>query len=158
MTLYDWAYNEREVVSFQADYGTYTLMTYISPPQPPSRQIEQQNMAIYNHFVVNALVLYRSLGSPWFMFNRIVSGIWLNCSFLFIRGVAAVMCLSSPTIFPVANRTGVRFIDVPRSLLISSLFAGEATWIAYILHDMLHPLTGAYTKRYATLSCCYLGL
>ncbi|OQR91699.1 N-acetylglucosamine-1-phosphotransferase subunits alpha/beta, partial [Thraustotheca clavata] len=167
--IYDWACNQREAVSFEGDNATYAIMSYIAKAQPPPQIDLLQCMAIYTWYCcvivsiglcgVACLLLviwfmYQPLGCPWFMFNRVVGGIWLNRSLLVLRGFAAIVCMSSATVLPVEGGNGIYFTNTPRSILESCIFASEATWITYVLHETFYPLTTTTTAQYASISSC----
>ncbi|OQR90404.1 hypothetical protein ACHHYP_05550 [Achlya hypogyna] len=165
MTVYEWAMNLREVVSFEGDQASVVLMSYASLPQPPPVIGAFSSFATYIWYccaVVSAamtaigmllvfLWLYESCPSrtPWLKFNRIVSATWLNRTLLLIRGIAALLCLASATATPARGAGSDRFIEVPRPIGTSCLLAGEALWVAYVIHETLHPLTGTLTAQYA---------
>ncbi|OQR88175.1 hypothetical protein ACHHYP_07280 [Achlya hypogyna] len=171
--VYEWALNKREVVSFEGDAGRVMLMSYAAPPQPlPTHSIDSSfgiylwycsaivSIALFGigTLVVGYWMYLRTPDCPWFFFNRITSSTWLNRSLLLVRGLSAVVCLASAIVVPTATPLGVRFENAPRSLFASFLLAGEVTWLTYVLHETLHPLTGALTVVYAPWSSALVWL
>ncbi|OQR93343.1 hypothetical protein ACHHYP_02627 [Achlya hypogyna] len=165
--LYEWAMNVREVVSFQGSTGSYVVMSAPSTLQALPPFEVSSHFAVYIWYccaVVStaltgvAVVLFalwlahRHPGSPWFYFNRIVSATWLNRSLLLVRGLGAVLCLASATPIPETTSAGLRFTTAPRSFVVSAILAGEATWVAYVLHEFLVPITTYRTATYAPVS------
>ncbi|KDO30840.1 hypothetical protein SPRG_04741 [Saprolegnia parasitica CBS 223.65] len=147
VSVYEWAMNTREVVSFEGDYGRFVLMSSRMPPMPLAPYVISSSFGIYFWYssvlvsltllglailVIGLWLYHRPMHSPWFKFQRITSATWLNRTLLTVRGLSAIVCLASASVQPMANAT--------------------ATWITYVVHEMLHPLTGALTATYAPWS------
>ncbi|EQC41299.1 hypothetical protein SDRG_01274 [Saprolegnia diclina VS20] len=162
--LYDWAMNQREVVSFEGDVASYTVMSYATPgvalPAPPATLslgmymwycavIVSAAIAGVGLLVVLLFSVHRPRGSDWFVFNRVVSAVWSNRSLLLTRAFACSLSLGTA---PVKSSASQRLVDSHRSLYESSLFAGESVWITYVVQDVFTPLTLHGTRTYAPWS------
>ncbi|KAF0689514.1 hypothetical protein As57867_018953, partial [Aphanomyces stellatus] len=93
-------------------------------------------------------------GANLFWFNRIVGFIWVGRPLLFVRGVTAVLVLSTTQLAlvePIAGHS--RFAFAPRSVLASMVLAGEATWLLYVSQDFLTIALNRFTKVYGPISC-----
>ncbi|OQR85381.1 hypothetical protein THRCLA_10708, partial [Thraustotheca clavata] len=167
IAIYEWALNMREAVSFEGDTGIYPLMSYASKPQLLRKHHIKPSVSIYFWYCSCVLTIglvgvgilliilwfiHKPIGCPWFVFNRIVSAAWLNRSIILVRGLTAILCLSSATIQPDRSMINYKFASYQRSIVDTCLFAGEATWIMYIIHEALHPFTGNLTRKYAPYS------
>ncbi|EQC41653.1 hypothetical protein SDRG_01611 [Saprolegnia diclina VS20] len=163
--VYDWVLGNREVVSFEGDNAAYTLLSYATTPlRPPVNSVGSSGVihiwmcaglvSLGLAFVaVLGLVFwlaFRPLRCHWFVFSRLTSAAWLSRALILLRGVAGVLCLATTPVAPAPS--GLAFTATPRSLYLSSLFASEAVWITYVLHETLHPFSGIYTRLYAPLS------
>ncbi|OQR90296.1 hypothetical protein THRCLA_09378 [Thraustotheca clavata] len=167
ISIYEWALNMREAVSFEGDTAIYPLMSYASKPLSSRERLVQSSVSVYfwysscilniGLFGVGTLtfilwLLHRPDGCPWFVFNRIVSAAWLNRSIILVRGLTAILCLSSATIEPDRRAANYKFVGSHRSIIDTCLFAGEATWIMYMMQEALHPFTSNLTRIYAPCS------
>ncbi|KAF0715827.1 hypothetical protein As57867_003146, partial [Aphanomyces stellatus] len=171
--VYDWLQGTREVVHVEGDVGAVTLMTEATDPfYMSANPLELPRRACtYMWFLsVYITALLCGLGllivvytlrcpvqsSPLFQFNRVVGSVWLGRPLLFLRGMTAIVVLSTAPVAFVAPTNNGRHLSVlqlaPRHVLTSCLFAGEATWLTYVVHDLCLPFTGLTTQRYARLS------
>ncbi|KAF0720039.1 Aste57867_618 [Aphanomyces stellatus] len=171
LTLYDWVDGKREVLYLEGDAGNLTLM---------SDRIEYVNFAasalelprtacgyfwyltvyvtIASGIVTTLVLLYAILnrfninGANLFMFNRVFGSVWIGRPILFLRGVTAVVVLStSPA--TLSQQYGVTyFLNFKMSWIRSLIVSGETLWIQYVISDVLVPFTGHFTKEYARLS------
>ncbi|EQC34818.1 hypothetical protein SDRG_07623 [Saprolegnia diclina VS20] len=167
LSVYEWVMQTREVVSIEGDDGQYVLMSSATPPMPLSSYVISSSFGIYFWycsvlvsltllglaiFVISLWLYHRPNHAPWFKFQRITSATWLNRTLLIVRGLSAIVCLASASVQSVTTATGQWFEAAPRSLFESCVLAGEATWITYVVHEALHPLTGNLTAKYAPWS------
>ncbi|OQS03228.1 hypothetical protein THRCLA_04479 [Thraustotheca clavata] len=167
ISMYDWALHHREVVSVEGDVGSIILMSRELTLQPQPSHYIDSSVSIYLWYscsivsiglvgvglIVSVLWgIFQPLRCSWFVFNRVVSASWLNRSILLIRGIVAVFCLASASVLTIQDKNGLYFVDNPRSIVTSCIFAGEATWLSYVVHEAFYPFTREYTLHYARWS------
>ncbi|OQR89504.1 hypothetical protein THRCLA_22678 [Thraustotheca clavata] len=158
--VYSWLQGDREVFRFEADHGTFALITRYTDPTPyPANPLELPQQActyIWIILVYSSLVLAfvamivvvatifssdQACGYDLFLFHRVASIVWVGRPFLALRGFAALIVLStSPLTFE------------PRSVIEIIVIASESTWITYVLVDLLLPLTKDIAATYAPAS------
>ncbi|OQS03116.1 hypothetical protein THRCLA_04574, partial [Thraustotheca clavata] len=172
VNIYDWTTNQREAISFEGDYQTLNLLSYAyTPTDLPTIGIKTNtNVGMYLWYgsaVVTVIlttvailstllwIIYRpKLGTTrWFLFNRIASTSWLNHAIISIRSLTAVICLSTALVEPEMSRPSLtRLTYQSRSYFNSAVLSGEATWITFLIHEILHPVTQRHTRLAAYLS------
>ncbi|CAK4728716.1 unnamed protein product [Aphanomyces euteiches] len=175
--MYEWINGQREVFSFEGDYDTYILMSrHHDFVMLAANAIELPRSActylwfvcIYVSavllFVFSLLFVYGAAarfhvdGRNLFFSNRLIGGAWIGRPFLFLRGMTAILVLStSPSTF--RSYGGLTTFDfTPRPAWHSLVIAGEVTWITYVVNDILLPATQPYSTLYAPLSSilCWL--
>ncbi|KAH9139167.1 hypothetical protein AeRB84_016558 [Aphanomyces euteiches] len=156
MYVFEWAQGHREVVSFEGDADIIPLISNKYDPiviQAQSLEVPKsscQYLWVISLVVSSILVVVgvfvsfycfllrgRIVGRNIFQFNRVVGAVWLGRPFLMVRGMTAVILLSSsPTDFQAINGYTVLQFK-PRNFFESMLVAGEATWISYVLQDFV---------------------
>ncbi|KAF0687551.1 Aste57867_20670 [Aphanomyces stellatus] len=166
--LYDWVQGKREVVSFEGDLMTLTLISSASTPQLFSSNANSISVATrliyylvgYTTFILGVLGIACVLGScllrlqvhgpNLFWFNRIVSSIWIGRPLVFIRGVTAILMLSTTQLSmgQGSSPTSTRFVFAPRPWYATMVIAGEVTWVLYATQDVLTIFTQYHTPRY----------
>ncbi|KAH9139216.1 hypothetical protein AeRB84_016509 [Aphanomyces euteiches] len=73
--------------------------------------------------------------------------VWIGRPFLFLRGLLAMVVLSTAPTQPVYNN-GISYLDTStRPLWKTLLIVGETTWIAYILSDIAIPVDNHKTRH-----------
>ncbi|KAH9116037.1 hypothetical protein AeMF1_010007 [Aphanomyces euteiches] len=175
--LFEWVRGLREVVTFQGDIGSLTLLsTRYSMMMTPDEGIEVPlNLALYVHHLVQyftIVLLYVAIivllycihsrgyiqGLNLFSFNRVAGLVWLGRPLVFVRGVTAIILLSTASLELRRPHAGlVAFLDAPPVDAIKTIFsAGEATWLAYILNDVFSLITQEYTTSYSFMSSLLL--
>ncbi|KAF0696679.1 Aste57867_12584 [Aphanomyces stellatus] len=157
--IYDWLIGQREVYRFDGDEGTVTLMSQIHPFMTmTANALELPKHAcnyvwyvsVYVTFVLSGVGIFVLLyttgvglnfqGVNLFQSNRVVGSIWVGRPMLFLRGMTALVILSTASV-TFTNRTGVSALQAaPRSFWMSTLVAGEATWLVYIVQDIATPI------------------
>ncbi|EQC34886.1 hypothetical protein SDRG_07686 [Saprolegnia diclina VS20] len=167
MALYEWALGDREVVLFEGDVDKMTLIssTYTPLARPPPSDLGNAGFYLWSvavsisvvlTFVALVLILlwvqYRPLHCSWWYFHRIVASVWLSKTLLMARGLTAVLCLATTPLVPSHDDVTSSLSHVPRSLLVSAVLASEVTWTLYVLHELAHPMTQAYTRTYAPIN------
>ncbi|KAF0711724.1 hypothetical protein As57867_005103, partial [Aphanomyces stellatus] len=87
-----------------------------------------------------------------FQCNRIIGGSWIGRPFVFIRGVTGILVLSTSQV-DFQNHAGLsKLVSPQRPVWHTCVLAGEATWITYVVNDVLLPLTEPYSALYAPVS------
>ncbi|KDO30894.1 hypothetical protein SPRG_04797 [Saprolegnia parasitica CBS 223.65] len=167
MALYDWALGDREVVLFEGDVDDMALIssTYTLLSRPPASDLGNVGVYLWSVAVYISVVLtvvslvlillwaqHRPLHCSWWYFHRIVASVWLSKSLLVVRGLTAVLCLATTPLVPSHDDVTSSLSHAPRSLLVSAVLASEVTWTLYVLHELAHPMTQAYTRTYAPIS------
>ncbi|OQR96443.1 hypothetical protein ACHHYP_15768 [Achlya hypogyna] len=170
LLLYDWLVGLREVVSFEGDAATFVLLSSAyTPASYPTSGLGQvlqcaTQSGLYLVLLVSvALVVvaalavavalkHRSLrGRNLFYFNRTVGASWVGRPLCLLRGLSAVMLLSTSS---VALHGGLlpQFRSSPRHWAAIILLAGEATWCTYVLNELLFIATRAMDQRHCAIS------
>ncbi|KAF0682833.1 Aste57867_25132 [Aphanomyces stellatus] len=171
--LNDFILGKREVVTFEGDVSTLVLISALDEPLPfvsSTATITSATRLIY------FLVLYTTValgvlavlcilgvflircqlhGQNLFWFNRIASSIWIGRPLMFIRGVTAMLVLSTTQLSLVQTPTlgHARFEFDARPMLATMVIAGEATWVLYVAQDFLAVVALRFTIIYGPLSC-----
>ncbi|KAF0687552.1 Aste57867_20671 [Aphanomyces stellatus] len=170
--LYDWLQGKREVVSFEGDLMTLALISAADTPQHlPSNtgSVSSATRLIFYLVVYTTLILgvlaisciagacllrMEVQGTNLFWFNRIVSSIWIGRPLVFIRGVTAILVLSTTQLAMAGGSSlgSTRFVFAPRPWYATMVAAGETTWVLYATQDVLTVFTQRYTARYVPWS------
>ncbi|KAF0687574.1 Aste57867_20693 [Aphanomyces stellatus] len=170
--LYDWIQGKREVVSFEGDLMTQVLISSADTPQLfPSNTntvasatrliffLMTYTTAILGFLavvcVVGAFFLqFQVQGLNLFWFNRIVSSIWIGRPLVFLRGITAILILSTTQLSMAAglSPTSTRFVFAPRPWYATMVIAGETTWVLYAIQDVLTIFSQHHTARYVPWS------
>ncbi|ETV91676.1 hypothetical protein H310_13753 [Aphanomyces invadans] len=171
MAMFEWANGQREVYSFEGDLDTYVLMTRLDKfveMAASAAELPQHACAylwvvcIYVTFVIvlvlvlvlaySAFVGFHVDGRNLFHANRLVGGSWIGRPFLFLRGMTAMVVLSTSNV-EFAVRDGYsRMSDPSRPVWHTLVLAGEVTWITYAINDIFLPLTHSTSTAYSRLS------
>ncbi|KAF0716883.1 Aste57867_2610 [Aphanomyces stellatus] len=173
LLLYDWVRGAREVVSFEGDMSTLVLLSQAeSPVQVISSAASIPNVTrgIYYLVVYTVVVFFvvaigavvvlglnrfDTHGPNLWYFNPIVSTTWVGRPLMFLRGVAAVLVLSTTQlVLVVADPIATRFQFSPRPWLHTMVMAGDASWVLYVLVDFLTVAMHRFTLVYGPVSCC----
>ncbi|KAF0687097.1 Aste57867_21178 [Aphanomyces stellatus] len=153
----DWVQGTREVVSFQGDVTTLTLISYAydlsnDGSTPSSDQVPRSIGLLFANGVwyvstvlalaagcmvgVAAFYSFQISGHNLFYFNRVAGPIWVGRPLLFLRGLTAIILLSSASPRLVVRHGLKTMANVPRTFLESLVVASESTWITYVLSDV----------------------
>ncbi|EQC35334.1 hypothetical protein SDRG_07046 [Saprolegnia diclina VS20] len=170
--LYDWVLGEREVISFQGDSGTLTLISNVYAPlsyTTGTQPLQTATQLLYYLVVLTSILLVtvgglvllyaitargRFNGVNLFFFNRIAGTVWLGRPLLFLRGASALVLLSSANASLTTAASGwTRFEPSPRSWLAALIVTGEATWVTYVANDVVGLQAHDHTRYYSALSC-----
>ncbi|KAF0688430.1 Aste57867_19946 [Aphanomyces stellatus] len=172
MTMYEWVNGLREVYTFESDWDIWTLMSSYQAYVPlAANPVELPRTActylwfvsIYISvvlvFVFSLVLVYGSFvarfdveGRDLFFSNRLVGGSWIGRPFLFVRGLTAILVLGTSPVALQSYSGLVKLDFVPRPTWQILLLAGEATWITYVLNDMLLPVTKPHSTLYASIN------
>ncbi|EQC26747.1 hypothetical protein SDRG_15397 [Saprolegnia diclina VS20] len=170
--LFDWVAGSCEVVSFQGDAGNVTLISNAYSPQLYStgtQPLQTATKILFYLIVATSAVLVfvgflslgyaglvrlRFLGRNLLFFNRIVGAVWIGRPLAFLRGVTAILLLSSANASLETHHGYSRFAASPRPWLASLIITGEATWVTYVINETLLVLTRDATTFYSPLTSC----
>ncbi|KAF0728987.1 hypothetical protein Ae201684P_003623 [Aphanomyces euteiches] len=169
--MYEWAETSREVLSFEGDANVLLLISnkYDSIVNQ-AQGLEVKKSACQYLWVISVVVStillfvgciltfyclflrFRMVGRNLFQFNRVVGPVWLGRPLLLVRGMTAIVLLStSPMNFQKTN--GYSHLEFkPRSHFESMVVAGEATWISYVIIDCLLLLRRGSEYHWAPIS------
>ncbi|OQR81884.1 hypothetical protein THRCLA_11318, partial [Thraustotheca clavata] len=169
--VYDWLQGDREVFKFESDQGLYLLITdYNEPAQFPANPLELTQYActyiwmilVYSSILMVCVVLIIILttiatkdercGLDLVLFHRVASIVWVGRPFLALRGFSALVLLSTSPLDFMSENGISKFVVKPRSTIEAMVFASEATWITYVIVDLILPLTQHHAATYAPTS------
>ncbi|OQR86856.1 hypothetical protein ACHHYP_09818 [Achlya hypogyna] len=154
VTLYEWVVGLREVVSFQGDVATFTLMSERVEPIPFKASIKEVPVSTCRYLWTIVVLITCTLvtvaivtasyalgksaeGLKLLQFNRVVGPVWVGRPLLILRAVTAITALST-TPLKFSNASGVaRLKFAPRPLIQTAVLCGEATWLTYVVNDIL---------------------
>ncbi|EQC39459.1 hypothetical protein SDRG_03661 [Saprolegnia diclina VS20] len=153
--LHEWAKGTREVVSFEGNTATLVLVSDAYDGDPfvtGDKPLHDATRVLYYLVVYSASVLalvglysvgyaihlrFHLLGRNLRFFNRLVGSIWVGRPTLFLRGLSAILMLSTSQLSLTAVGGYSRLLFAPRPLWQTLLIAGEATWVLYVVTDVL---------------------
>ncbi|OQS06776.1 hypothetical protein THRCLA_01194 [Thraustotheca clavata] len=163
-SIYDWALNKREVVSFEGDQLSVTVMSYATTSQSIPTKPSNPSLGMYMWYcavvaslglcgISMLLLLIFLYNRPhrcnWLVFNRVVSSVWLNRSLLLTRAFACIVCQATVPLSSSIQNGLIIISNEPRSIFLSGLLASESVWITYVIQDVLNPMTVSSTRHYA---------
>ncbi|OQS06729.1 hypothetical protein THRCLA_20299 [Thraustotheca clavata] len=171
--LFDWAEGKREVVSFEGDFATLPLMSnaykgnHISTSGsgeklPNATQAIFYLMAYTSVLLVGigllctvfgALIKLQVIGKNLFLFNRVVGSVYIGRPILTVRGLTAIGLLSTSQIVLTQANGYSRFSFTPRHWIATLIITSEATWLTYMVNDVLLLFANRLTPIYAPFSC-----
>ncbi|RHY15622.1 hypothetical protein DYB32_010737, partial [Aphanomyces invadans] len=171
VAVHDWVQGRREVYTFEGDFGSYsTLSPFQAYIRLPANPLElPQNACYYVWYIIvyitTALVAVAAFmlmlgtwikfdvpGTNLFVFNRVVGSVWIGRPSLLIRGMTAMVILSTANVNFVSPGGFAQLRLEPRPWLDVLLLAGETNWVSYAITDVLLPFTGRYATMYSPLS------
>ncbi|KAF0689828.1 Aste57867_18740 [Aphanomyces stellatus] len=169
--LFDWVEGMREVVSFEGDVASFVLVSAAMPPNvfissAQSNKAATRGLycaAVYVTIVLGAVALgcafkllalgCRMPGSNFVWFNPVVGSIWIGRPLVFVRGLTAMLVLSTAQLNVVDSFSQSRFASTPRRGLDTAILAGEATWVLHAAMDFCTVWTHRTTAIYGPMSC-----
>ncbi|EQC36474.1 hypothetical protein SDRG_05928 [Saprolegnia diclina VS20] len=168
---YDWAIGVREVVVFDGDTASVTVLSATTPMSTAAASPYElpSNVAVYFRALCQyiSLVLlllallavvytvlngFTSDGRNLWKVNRVGGMVWVGRPLLFLRSVTALCILSSADLSLQRVGDVTRFVTpkvTPLTIVTKVLVAGEGCWLAYIACDMCMVFTKEYTTSYA---------
>ncbi|RHY82582.1 hypothetical protein DYB26_002843 [Aphanomyces astaci] len=176
--MYDWLQGDREAYNFEGDHGNVTLLTQPHPVKfsMVANPTELRSHAckyiwyisVYVTFLltgVGALIVLYALvyrfqfdGTHLLQFNRVAGAVWIGRPMLFLRGMTALVVLSTVPVTFVQSGGLSTLQWAPRSIVESCLLAGEGTWLTYVLQDIFSPMTHHAGWFVPTSSCVVWGV
>ncbi|OQR95176.1 hypothetical protein ACHHYP_00239 [Achlya hypogyna] len=176
--LFDWATGVREVVSFEGDAATVVLISSEYAGQAStttSISIQTATKGIYFLVVCTTAIIIgvggittvyavltrlRFNGRNLWRFNRVVGGVWLGRPLMALRGISALVLMSSSQMTLTTNSvTGYSALTLASwSLFDAAILTGEATWLTYALNELLLVWFPATTTSYGPLTSLTLWL
>ncbi|EQC34277.1 hypothetical protein SDRG_08050 [Saprolegnia diclina VS20] len=169
--LYDWVLGIREVISFQGDTASLTLITDYQPPLSQATQAWQvpSNIARYLRagvlYVTGVMMAIAGLATVYIMIShgalegwnmlelgRVGGIVWVGRPFLLLRSVTAMVVLSTATLQLQNSGYLSYFVTVRDPWYKTLLAANEVTWLITIVNDILLVFTGQYATHYAMLN------
>ncbi|EQC31802.1 hypothetical protein SDRG_10591 [Saprolegnia diclina VS20] len=166
MFVTDWALGRREVLSFQGDVDSVPLISNVEAPlvyTTGTQELQTATQILFYLVVVTSIVLtsvggvalaYACYarrgfhGANLFVFNRVTSAVWLGRPLTFLRAASATLLLSSVHTSLETSAAGTsRLVATPRHCIVAAVVAGEATWLTYVLNDLLVLLTQQRTRE-----------
>ncbi|KAF0686732.1 Aste57867_21480 [Aphanomyces stellatus] len=175
MSVYEWALGEREAVAFQGDLQTLHLLSFNQALTAGAAVASDVSRTLGTGLLAAAVFVSAMLGFVgtliglmWlqsadrqgrnlFLFNRVAGTIWVGRPLLLVRGVTAIFCLATAPV-RLHSASLIWLENAPRSSVVTCLLAGESLWAAYVMNDMLYPVTQATTRQYAQVSCAIIWL
>ncbi|EQC27351.1 hypothetical protein SDRG_14874 [Saprolegnia diclina VS20] len=172
VALHEWVNGYREVVSFQGDVATFNLMSERIEPIPFRAKTIEVPKSTCNYLYVVAIVTSVALvgvacitaaytlirpsrsadGLHLLLYNRVVGPVWVGRPLLLLRASAAITMLSTAPLAFVNEHGVARFHFSSRLLTHIGILAGEATWVTYVLNDILLVVANQYSQWAAPLS------
>ncbi|KAF0694392.1 Aste57867_14732 [Aphanomyces stellatus] len=173
--LADWAVGRREVLKLDGDAMTLTLISTLQtaqsvPTSGGNRYVERATVVLfYLVAATSAIVVVVALlclvyaiavvrldlvGKNLLFFNRTLCSTWIGRPMSALRGAAAICLLATARVDLVQSGGFSRLALAPRSWVESLVVTGEATWITYVLNDILLILDSDLTARVAPVCSC----
>ncbi|KDO23030.1 hypothetical protein SPRG_11877 [Saprolegnia parasitica CBS 223.65] len=176
--VFEWAAGLREVLFIEGDVGAVTVVSNAYAGQPyitSNTSFETATTALlYLVQVTTGLLLFvgvltmvyvtlfargRVLGLNLFRFNRLVGAVWIGRPLVVLRGISALLLLSSAQVSLQVTPLGTTLAPHPRSIGNAMVIAGEATWLTYVINDVLIVLLPRdVTTQYSPRSTCLVWL
>ncbi|KAF0718454.1 hypothetical protein As57867_001688, partial [Aphanomyces stellatus] len=156
LALFDWIQGTREVIRFEGDATTLVLISEVSPPVVLATSNDNQS----NSTILYDLLLYTTIASAFvgigcifytfvhgfrisgrnlFLFNRVAGSVWIGRPLLLVRALVASIVLGTcqDQLMMLPDGGYSKFTAAPRSIWSSMVVAGEATWVSYVIGDVL---------------------
>ncbi|KAF0705794.1 Aste57867_6951 [Aphanomyces stellatus] len=172
LAIFDWIEGRREVIRLEGDRSTITIMSEAYPPFAVPITINDQSIQNSSQLVfyltayvtavtvaVAVAVFFYTLlhrfhvtGRNLLVFNRVVGSVWIGRPLLLLRGLTAVLTLSTSQTELVQQHGYTRFVFAPRSTLATMVLAGESTWVNYVIDDAMLVIMGRRARYVAPVA------
>ncbi|OQR95920.1 hypothetical protein THRCLA_22050 [Thraustotheca clavata] len=170
--MYEWAIGEREVLSFDGDIQTLTLLSSRSNSVsvtlnkneiPTTVSMFYGGFTLYvTIFLIGATVVVAIYAvfvcggdvEPWNLLevNRLLGHVWVGRTVLIIRSVTALWVLNSSRLEVALMGNGVQFQSPGLAWTSVILASSELLWLVYMANNILSPITQQYTPFYVVKS------
>ncbi|KDO17023.1 hypothetical protein SPRG_17543 [Saprolegnia parasitica CBS 223.65] len=176
-SLYDWAIGHRQVVQFQGDSGTLTLLSeYIEPVAQATLSWQLPQSAARYAYIGTTYVTYCLLGlaavttayilrsyghvEGWNMatLNSVGGMVWVGRPLLLLRSMTAMSLLSTSALDLAFDGRISGFTASHNPWYTTWLAASEVTWLVAVVNDVAMAVTQAYTIYYATFNLAIVWL
>ncbi|KAF0719196.1 hypothetical protein As57867_001197, partial [Aphanomyces stellatus] len=154
LALFDWIQGTREVIRFEGDVTTLVLISEMSAPVVLATGNDNQSNGVIIYYMllyttiasafvgIGAIVYtivhgFRISGRNLFLFNRVAGSVWIGRPLLLVRALVASIVLGTCQIQLLPDGGYSKFTAAPRSIWSSMVVAGEATWVSYVIGDVL---------------------
>ncbi|KAG9397709.1 hypothetical protein AC1031_020289 [Aphanomyces cochlioides] len=144
IALYDWVDGLREVIQFDGDEGSYTLMSARTCHYFWNFMIYVCGLTtlfVLLVFIYSVQVKFDVDGFNLFQFNRVFGSVWVGRPLLLLRGLTAIIILSTSTATITSSNSITFFSDYRPTIVNQLILSGECLWIVYVMSDLLLPLT-----------------
>ncbi|KAF0686733.1 Aste57867_21481 [Aphanomyces stellatus] len=167
MSIFEWAQGSREVVSFQGDMDSRTIVSTAYAPQVVLNGNSDVGLSIAKYlwwvaaytsaclstavvFLLRAFYHHRNdTLTNWFTLNRVAGSAWAGRLILTVRGVLATVCLSTAPVGVVQDDSYAYLTYSPRPRWVTMALAGESLWLTYTLQELLCQTTFPNTQAHA---------
>ncbi|OQR84616.1 hypothetical protein ACHHYP_13105 [Achlya hypogyna] len=155
--LMDWITGVREVISFEGDVSSAAIMSTTYSAVQLTTSLGEASLKQATHIVI-FFVMYTSVllfgiaviasvyamasrfhfvGANLWYFNRVAGSVWLGRPLQCLRGITALCVMSTAPVSLVTVDGYSKLTLEPRTPFRSIIVAGEATWIVYVVNDLL---------------------
>ncbi|KDO18225.1 hypothetical protein SPRG_15606 [Saprolegnia parasitica CBS 223.65] len=175
--LFDWAIGNREVISFQGDLGTLTVMgneltrleQAVDSAQLPTvfalYALQAVRYVTYVMIMLAAVTFVYILlarghveGLNMFEMSRVGGIVWVGRPLVAVRSITALCLLSTASVELQSDGVLSNFVPTPIPLWTTCLAANEVTWLVGIVNDISLVWTQDHTIAYATINSLVMWL
>ncbi|KAF0715686.1 Aste57867_3246 [Aphanomyces stellatus] len=166
LALFDWIQGSREILQLQGDVSTVTLISEASLPSRIGNGDGESR--VRGNTIVFSLVAYTScvslfvggvvqcyvfrgriVGRHVFVFHRVAGMVWVGRPLLLLRGLCAVLLLSTSQSRLARHDGMTQLAPSAPSTVYTMVLAGETIWVSYVMHDVLLVFFKPVTTRAA---------
>ncbi|KDO33752.1 hypothetical protein SPRG_01633 [Saprolegnia parasitica CBS 223.65] len=166
--FYDWVYGRREVISFQGDLGSLTVMGDTLPNRSDAVDASQLPtvFALYARravqYVTSSILALAMLSLVYLMLvqgaiegrnllklSRVGGFVWVGRPLIGLRSITALGLLSTASVEFVTDGQLSYFAPRPIPWYTTCLAANEVTWLVNIVSDLVLPWTQWRTPKFA---------
>ncbi|KAF0691140.1 Aste57867_17564 [Aphanomyces stellatus] len=164
LAIFDWMEGTREVIRLEGDASTIVVISEVCPvfSLPTGTTSQQSGPRMFFSLVVYTSIMcicislvlaiyailarFQIAGENLFAFNRVAGVIWVGRPLLVLRGLTAILVLSTSQTQLVSELGYTKFISSPRSVWETMIIAGETTWLTYCANDAFIIFNTGLTK------------